>query len=110
MSNQTADGYARLYHVSPERNFYRILRQGLVLHKASGKMRCIWLCSEDTLAWAIGHVAEHQGCDVSNMSIFGVTVPFYQIKRHRTGIYLCCTDVPRHQIEIVRESGCGLSC
>lgn len=102
MSSPRTDGYSVLYHVSPERNFMSIHGRGLLVRKAQGKMRAIWLATRDMLDWAIGHVAQHQDADLKFINIWQVVVATSYLRKHRKGIYLCRADVPRHQIFIVR--------
>lgn len=95
-------GYSTLFHVTPERNFLSIDEKGLVVRKAQGKTKAVWLCTTETLDWALGHVSQHQDTPIEGMVIFAVIVPNTHIRKKRKGIYLCVHDVPRHQLRIVR--------
>jgi len=96
------NGFSCLYHVSPEANFLEIDRKGLLVRKAQGKIRAIWLATAEQLHWAFNHVAVHQMTPLVNLNIWACAVPTYTLKKHRTGIYLSTADIPKAYMLIVR--------
>ena len=59
-----------LYHVTKRENVEAIMREGL--RPCARRPRVIWLIDRRHLAWAIAHVAAHQGVSIHSLTAIKV--------------------------------------
>jgi hypothetical protein len=91
-----------LKHASPSRNLPSILANGLLLAKARGRCKAVWLHSPSRSPWATAHVAGRHEVAEADVVVLTVAVPRRWLSRHRPGCWRCPFDVPPSQIVSVR--------
>lgn len=63
-----------LHHWTPAQHVKRILHQGLVPARSTGKLQVVWLVRpECSLDW-LSHIAAHQGCRLWEMRLLEVSI------------------------------------
>lgn len=88
-----------LYHATPGQNRDSIDRRGLLVSKARGKLKAVWLHeSRDTL-WAIAHVARKHGVPAKDVIVYAVYVEdFGELRRAKGGRFYSRVDRPAHEL------------
>jgi hypothetical protein len=92
----------RLYHATLARNWTSIRTQGLLCGLSQGKMRVVWLHTEDRSAWAMLHTVRRHGGRVEDVVVISVEVGENALRRHQSGLYYHVADVLPAEIVAVR--------
>src|SRR5262245_5161901 len=81
-------------HATPRGNVESIRRRGLLVSKATGRRRCVWLHTPSNTAWAIEHVAARHGVDVAEVVVLRVNVRRADLVRsHKRGLRYSMVDL-----------------
>jgi hypothetical protein len=91
-----------LKHASPARNVPSILANGLLIAKARGRRKAVWLHSPSRTSWATAHVAGRHEVPEADVVILTVHVPRRWLRRHRAGCWCSPFDILPSQIVSVR--------
>jgi hypothetical protein len=81
------------YHCTTRKNLESIRRRGLLAAYATGKRKAVWVCSRDSIYWALDHVCDRHLWDVSDVVAIPVAVAFDRLRKHGPGLYYILGDV-----------------
>jgi hypothetical protein len=81
-----------LYHVTPQANFDSIMEFGVSPAYAETRIKCVWLCDDQHLAWAMAHVSEKRDVSVLRLLVCVLAAPKIQLRRTKwAGVFQCLT-------------------
>jgi hypothetical protein len=93
----------RFYHTTPRYNRVSIEGLGICTRYSLGKMKAVWLHTEEKTAWAFLHCVRRHKVDVHDIVTFEVEVDPELVKRSAAdGLWYVMVDIAPEMIRGVR--------
>jgi hypothetical protein len=84
----------RLIHLTHRKNVSSIKQRGLLAEMSKGKRKAVWVASPSREKWAISHLLDKFGGDLSDIVRIDLNVPTRMLTGYARGVYYVWEDIP----------------